>query len=165
MPRVGAARRAAPNFRRERAASHKPNPHAKTRSRKEGKMAVSAVLKNRGSHEGTEPRRKPIVVMAVTCRFGAHDNSPRIEKNGRGGSPSGPKPQARTRRCSRNQFLARWPMFRFPASDFRFQNFFCSPRKCPTGGFRMPAEMITRFLKTFAIFERFARQSIHSKVM
>jgi hypothetical protein len=44
--------------------------------------------------------------MAVPCRFGAHDKSPRIEKNGRGGSPSGPKLQARTRRFFSTQFLA-----------------------------------------------------------
>ena len=35
---------------------------------------------------------------------------------------------------------ARWPVF-------RFQIFSCSPRKCPTGGFRMPAEMITQFIQ------------------
>jgi hypothetical protein len=69
-------------------------------------MAVSAVLKKRFSHEGTETRRKSVVVMAVPCRFGAHDKSPRIEKNGRGGSPSGPKLQARTRRFFSTQFLA-----------------------------------------------------------
>ena len=28
------------------------------------------------SHEGTKPRRKPIVVMAVPCRFGAHGKCP-----------------------------------------------------------------------------------------
>ena len=38
-------------------------------------------------------------------------------------------------------------MIRFPASDFRFQKTFCSPRKCPTGRFRMSPEMITKLIQ------------------
>jgi hypothetical protein len=36
--------------------------------------------------------------------------------------------------------------FKFPLSIF-----FCSPRKCPTGGFRMPADMITQFIQILTV--------------
>ena len=113
-------------------------------------MAVSPVLNKKGLSRGRKDTEGGVVTRAVLCFLVAKRESPRIEKNGRGGSPSGPKPQAQTRRFSRTQFLARWPMFRFPASDFRFQNFFCSPRKCPTGCFRMSPEMITNFIQILA---------------
>ena len=74
---VGAARRADPSFRRECAVSPKPIPHAMTQSRKEGRTAVSAVLKNKDSHGGTEPRRKSIVATEVLCRLGANRRNDR----------------------------------------------------------------------------------------
>ena len=43
--------------------------------------------------------------MAVLCRFRAILQSRKSKKMGRGGSPSGPKPQARTRRLPKTQIL------------------------------------------------------------
>jgi hypothetical protein len=57
------------------------------------------------SHEGTKPQRKSVVEMAVLCRFRAILQSRESKKMGRGGSPSGPKIQARTRRLPPTQIL------------------------------------------------------------
>jgi hypothetical protein len=46
------------------------------------------------------------------------------------------------------------PAFRFPASAFQLSVFFCSPRKCPTGCFRMPGEMFTKLVSLLAAIVR-----------
>ena len=96
------------------------------------------------------------------------------QKNGRVGSPSGPEFQARHAPFLFNSFLTRPSILisAFKVAAFapahlahraacgrlpgqrplaRVQISFCSPRKCPTGGFRMPAEMITQILQKLTV--------------
>ena len=59
-------------------------------------MAVSAVLKNRGSHGGAGTRRRGSCSNGSPLPF--WEETANGKTQGRGGSPSGPKVQARTRR-------------------------------------------------------------------